>query len=122
MIASGNNTNKRRLGLSTSLRPSRRYCGPDRTGAGIRCSGQRENALTLPALLYIRKRGGGIDIHCNKDGSVDIYFGPKALAGHESNWVPTKAGGEWFTMYRFYGPEKAVFDKHWKMTDIDQIR
>ena len=28
----------------------------------------------------------------NADGSVDIYFGPKAPAGKESNWVPTRAG------------------------------
>src|SRR6185369_17136472 len=27
------------------------------------------------------------------DGSVDVYFGPKAPAGKESNWVPTSADG-----------------------------
>ena len=27
----------------------------------------------------------------NADGSVDIYFGPKAPAGKEANWVPTSA-------------------------------
>ena len=27
----------------------------------------------------------------NADGSVDVYFGPKAPAGKESNWVPTNA-------------------------------
>ena len=26
----------------------------------------------------------------NADGSIDIYFGPKAPVGKESNWVPTK--------------------------------
>ena len=26
----------------------------------------------------------------NADGSVDVYFGPKAPAGKESNWVPTE--------------------------------
>ena len=25
----------------------------------------------------------------NDDGSVDIYFGPKAPKGKESNWLPT---------------------------------
>ena len=25
----------------------------------------------------------------NADGSIDVYFGPKAPAGHESNWVYT---------------------------------
>ena len=27
----------------------------------------------------------------NADGSMDVYFGPKAPAGKESNWVPTNA-------------------------------
>lgn len=29
----------------------------------------------------------------NADGSVDIYFGPNAPEGKESNWVPTNAAG-----------------------------
>ena len=28
----------------------------------------------------------------NKDGSVDVYFGPKAPADKEANWVQTAAG------------------------------
>jgi hypothetical protein len=60
-------------------------------------------------------------MHRNSDGSVDIYFGPKAPVGHEENWVPTKAGATWFTMFRFYGPDKALFDKSWKMADIEVV-
>ncbi|MNP76779.1 hypothetical protein D3C76_1740800 [compost metagenome] len=60
-------------------------------------------------------------MHRNTDGSVDIYFGPKSLNGHEDNWVPTKPGTQWFTMFRFYGPDQALFDKSWKMTDIEQV-
>ncbi|MNE76943.1 hypothetical protein D3C80_1732170 [compost metagenome] len=60
--------------------------------------------------------------HRNTDGSVDIYFGPKAPAGHEENWVPTKASATWFTMFRFYGPDKAVFDKSWKLADIESVK
>ena len=30
----------------------------------------------------------------NADGSVDVYFGPKAPAGKESNWVPTNPSGQ----------------------------
>jgi hypothetical protein len=44
----------------------------------------------------------------NADGSVDIYFGPKAPAGKESNWVPTSASGKFEVLFRFYGPEAAV--------------
>ncbi len=28
----------------------------------------------------------------NKDGSIDVYVGPKAPKGFENNWVPTLAG------------------------------
>ena len=55
----------------------------------------------------------------NADGSVDIYFGPKAPEGKEPNWVPTKADGKFEVMFRFYGPEKPVFDKTWKLPDIE---
>ena len=39
------------------------------------------------------------EVQKNADGSVDIYFGPTAPAGKESNWVPTKPG-EQFAMKR----------------------
>ncbi len=32
------------------------------------------------------------DLQKNADGSVDLYFGPKAPAGRDANWVPTRAG------------------------------
>jgi hypothetical protein len=57
----------------------------------------------------------------NADGSVDIYLGPKAPAGEESNWIPTRANKAWTPWFRFYGPEKALFDKEWKMPDIEKI-
>jgi len=57
----------------------------------------------------------------NVDGSVDVFFGPKAPAGKESNWVPTDANGRFEVIFRLYGPEKAVFDKTWKLPDIQQL-
>jgi hypothetical protein len=54
----------------------------------------------------------------NADGSVDIFFGPTPLPGHESNWLFTEAGRAWTPWFRFYGPEKALFDKTWTMPDI----
>jgi hypothetical protein len=62
------------------------------------------------------------DLRKNTAGTVDIYFGPKAVAGHESNWIVTPAGTSWFPWFRFYGPEKAVFDKSWKMPDIEKVQ
>ena len=57
----------------------------------------------------------------NADGSVDVYFGPKAPVGKESNWVPTSPSGKFEVLFRFYGPEKPLFDKAWKLPDIEQI-
>jgi hypothetical protein len=57
----------------------------------------------------------------NADGSVDVYFGPKAPAGKETNWIPTNAGGEFEVLFRVYGPEKPLFDKTWKLPDIEKI-
>jgi hypothetical protein len=58
----------------------------------------------------------------NADGSMDLYFGPKAPAGKESNWVPTKSGGEFEVLFRFYGPEKPLFDKTWELGDISEVK
>jgi hypothetical protein len=58
----------------------------------------------------------------NADGSVDIYFGPKALPGKESNWVPTSAAGKFEVLFRIYGPEKPLFDKTWKLRDIEKTQ
>lgn len=57
----------------------------------------------------------------NTGGSVDIYFGPKAPPGKESNWVPTSPSGQFEVLFRFYGPDQPLFDKMWKLPDIEQI-
>lgn len=57
----------------------------------------------------------------NADGSVDIYFGPKSPAGKESNWVPT--GGRPFELlFRLYGPKQELFEKTWKLPDVEQVK
>ena len=58
----------------------------------------------------------------NADGSVTLYFGPKAPAGRESNWVPTRANGKFEVLFRLYGPEKRFFDKKWVLPDIELDR
>lgn len=57
----------------------------------------------------------------NADGSVDILFGPEAPAGKEPNWVPTRAGGRWEVIFRFYGPQKPLFEKTWRLPDIEHV-
>jgi hypothetical protein len=57
----------------------------------------------------------------NPAGSVDVYFGPTAPEGHESNWVQTAADKHWFILFRFYGPQRPVFDKSWRLGDIETL-
>jgi hypothetical protein len=56
----------------------------------------------------------------NADGSVGLYFGPKAPSGKDSNWVPTDPNGKFEVLFRFYGPQKPLFDKAWKLPDIEK--
>ena len=57
----------------------------------------------------------------NADGSVDVFFGPVAPAGKESNWVPTSTDAGFEVLFRFYGPEKPLFQKTWKLPDIERL-
>ncbi|MDH6230381.1 hypothetical protein M2281_000953 [Mesorhizobium soli] len=61
------------------------------------------------------------DLVKNADGSVDIWFGPKAPEGKENNWIPTKPGGKFEVLFRLYGPEKSFFDKKWVLPDIEKV-
>jgi len=62
------------------------------------------------------------DLQKNADGSVDIYVGPKAPVGKESNWIYTPPGKKWYPWFRFYGPQKAIFDKSWVLPDIELVK
>jgi hypothetical protein len=58
----------------------------------------------------------------NKDGSVDIYFGPKAPAGHENNWLPTDPDRRFFLLARFYGPKPEIVNGSFVLNDIEVIK
>ena len=57
----------------------------------------------------------------NPDTSVDVWFGPTAPAGHETNWLQTIPGKGWFTFFRLYGPLEPWFDKTWKPGEIEEV-
>ncbi|MCY1327087.1 hypothetical protein D9M68_243960 [compost metagenome] len=57
----------------------------------------------------------------NADGSVDLYLAPKAPAGKERNWIPTKPGVRSLLIFRFYRPDKGVADKSWQLPDIEAL-
>jgi len=58
----------------------------------------------------------------NADGSVDIYIGPKAPDGEESNWIPTDPQRKFEFMFRLYGPKPEFFDqKTWTLPDVEKV-
>ena len=57
----------------------------------------------------------------NADGSTDIYFGPTAPKGKESNWIQTIPGKGWSVVLRLYGPLEPWFDKTWQPGEIERM-
>lgn len=62
------------------------------------------------------------NLQMNDDGSVDLYFGPKAPAGKESNWTPTDPNAKFEVLMRFYGPKPELFDKSWSLPNIELVK
>ena len=63
-------------------------------------------------------RESNAKLKTNTDGSVDLYFGPTAPEGFESNWVKTIHGQGFFMYFRAYGPKKEFFDRSWILDDL----
>ena len=57
----------------------------------------------------------------NADGSVDVYFGPEMPKGQEKNWIQTVSGKGWFPIFRFYGPLGPLYDKTWRLSDVEKL-
>jgi hypothetical protein len=60
-------------------------------------------------------------LQVNADGSVDVYFGPKAPAGKENNWIQTIPGKGWSTLLRLYSPLEPWFNKTWRPGEIEPV-
>jgi len=50
-------------------------------------------------------------LHYNPDGSLDIYLQSTAPPGHESNWLPAPASGNFETTLRLYGPKASALNR-----------
>ena len=62
------------------------------------------------------------DIVTNSDGSVDLYFAPKAPAGKPAaNWIETIPAKGWFAYFRLYGPTQPFFDRTWALPDVEEM-
>ncbi len=79
------------------------------------------------SMLQTDQQFPGIDnnregLQQNADGSYDIYFGPKAPAGKEGNWLQTIPGKGWNMLFRLYGPLQTWFDKTWRPGDPELVK
>ena len=61
------------------------------------------------------------DLKKNADGSVTVWFGPKAPAEREGNWVQTWPGKGFNVIFRLYSPLQGWFDKSWKPGDFERV-
>ena len=61
-------------------------------------------------------------VEFSEDGSVDLYFGPEAPEGKETNWIQTVPGKGFFAILRLYSPTEPWFEKTWRPGDIELVQ
>lgn len=79
------------------------------------------------SMLETDQKSAGIDssekrLKANSDGSFSLWFGPKAPAGQEGNWVQTRSGKSWQAILRLYAPLQPWFDQSWKPGDFELVQ
>lgn len=57
----------------------------------------------------------------NADGSIDLFIGPDAPSGFESNHLRTVGDDGWFVYFRLYAPLQPFFDKSFELPDFERI-
>ena len=82
---------------------------------------QTRSLLVVPSTPYPAVASNDGRVQANDDGSYDLYFGPTAPEGRESNWVETIPGKAWFQLFRIYGPLQAWFDQTWRLNEFEPI-
>ena len=84
---------------------------------------QTRSELQIPGGTdYPSKNNERDELVYNKDGSVDLYFGPTAPEGALiANWTETVPNKAWFALLRLYGPLQPWFDRTWKPSDLELI-
>jgi uncharacterized protein (TIGR03066 family) len=73
-----------------------------------------QNKAALRSLFELKDKGD--------QGTLDLYFGPKAPPGKEGQWIQTTTGKGWFVYFRIYGPKEAAFDGSWKPGDFEEVK
>jgi len=121
------------------------YAGVMRDADGKYLDGRRTYKVTLPgpipaknfwaftvydnqtrSLLATDQKSAGLDstlpgLRANPDGGVTVWFGPKAPAGQEKNWVQTVPEKGYSLVLRIYGPLEPWFNKTWRPGDVELL-
>ena len=61
---------------------------------------QTRSLIQVPPTIWSAVASNAGHLQVNDDGSYDLYFGPAAPEGKESNWVETIPGKSWFQLFR----------------------
>jgi hypothetical protein len=81
----------------------------------------RQTHALIKNMPRASRASNAAEVQKNADGSVDIYFGPKAPDGKQSNWVPTDPQRGFELLLRVYGPKKEFFEKTWVLPDVEKF-
>ena len=82
----------------------------------------RQIHTVIKGMPYASRSSQIPDLQKNPDGYVDIYIGPRPPEEKKANWLPTDPNRKFDLMFRFYGPEKSLFDKTWKLPDVEEVK
>lgn len=63
-----------------------------------------------------------MDLPVNKDGSIDVYFGPTPPTQGEQSWIKTNSEDGFFMYLRLYGPLEPFYDKSWQINNVELIK
>lgn len=81
----------------------------------------RQTHALIKNMPRASRASNAAEVQKNADGSTDIFFGPKAPAGKESNWVPTDPAQRFEVLFRLYAPTRVLFDKSWVLPDAEKV-
>ncbi len=61
-------------------------------------------------------------LEVNHDGSVDVWFSPKAPIGKGNNWIQTIPGKGWYVILRLYDPLETWVNGTWNSGEIEEMK
>jgi len=82
----------------------------------------RQLHTVLKGMPYASRSSQIPDLQKNADGSVDIFIGPSPPEGKKGNWLPTDPNRRFDLMFRFYGPTPELFNRTWKLPDVEEVK